>query len=99
MLMVKKLLIILMALLLIGAATTGPARAQNPQQRTLTGIPQGWTVTADGQSVTVNNNTAVITDGSEVILTPTTAEINFVKGVTLTDAPMPVIGNFILLDT
>ena len=97
--MVKKLLISILVLLAIGVAATGPARAQNPQQRTLTGIPQGWTVTADGQSVTVNNNTAIITDGSEVILTPTTAEINFVKGVTLTDAPMPVIGNFILLDT
>ena len=55
--------------------------------RTLGNIPDGWTVTANGDTITVTNGTAIITEGDTVLLFPPQAEIDFVKSVTLTDAP------------
>lgn len=55
--------------------------------RTLGNIPDGWTVTANGDTITVTNGTATISAGATVVLTPTnTAKV---KSVTLTDAPAP----------
>ena len=39
--------------------------------RTLGNIPDGWTVTANGDTITVTNGTAIITEGDTVVLTPT----------------------------
>lgn len=66
--------------------------------RTLGNIPDGWTVTANGDTITVTNGTAIITEGDTVLLFPPQAEIDFVKSVTLTDAPAPSC-RLILLDT
>ena len=55
--------------------------------RTLGNIPDGWTVTANGDTITVTNGTAIITEGDTVVLTPTNPAL--VKNVTLTDAPTP----------
>lgn len=71
------------------AAVTGPVCGQS--QHTLGNIPEGWTVTADGQSVTVTNGTATITDGATVVLTPTNPA--FVKSVKLVD-DSPLSGKF-----
>ena len=90
----KKIVYIIFVALL--AAVTGPVWGQS--QHTLGNIPEGWTVTADEQSVTVTNGTATITDGATVVLTPPNPA--FVKSVTLTDAPAPVTGcRRITLDT
>ena len=48
---------------------------------TLLNIPEGWTVTADGQAVNVTDSTATIPPGATVVLTPT--NVNLVKKVTL----------------
>lgn len=55
--------------------------------RTLGNIPDGWIVTANGDTITVTNGTAIITEGDTVLLFPPQAETNLVKSVTLTDAP------------
>ena len=48
---------------------------------TLGNIPDGWTVTANGDTITVTNGTAIISAGATVVLTPTnTAKV---KKVTL----------------
>lgn len=52
---------------------------------TLINIPEGWTLTANGRPVTVNNGEAEIPEGADVKLTPATAIINKVKSVTLED--------------
>lgn len=71
-------------LLLIMAAAIGPARAQNTQTRTLTGIPQGWSVTADGQSVTANaDGSYTIAAGAAVKLIPPTEVKPTVESVAL----------------
>ena len=57
--------------------------------RTLGNIPDGWTVTANGDTITVTEGTATIPAGAEVLLFPPTAEINLVKSVTLKDVPAP----------
>ncbi len=80
----KKIVYIIFVALL--AAVAGPVCGQS-QHHTLGNIPEGWTVTADEQSVTVTNGTATITDGATVVLTPPNPA--FVKNVTLTDAPAP----------
>ena len=77
----KKIVYIVFVALL--TAVTGPVWGQH----TLGNIPEGWKVKADGQSVTVTNGTATITDGATVVLTPPNPA--FVKSVTLTDAPAP----------
>ena len=78
----KNIVYLVFALLL---AVAGPVCGQS--QYTLGNIPEGWTVTADEQSVTVTNGTATITEGATVVLTPPNPA--FVKSVTLTDAPAP----------
>lgn len=50
---------------------------------TLINIPDGWTLTANGQPVTVTNGEAEIPEGANVKLTPASAIINKVKSVTL----------------
>lgn len=50
---------------------------------TISDIPQGWTVTANGTTVTVTNGTAEIAENAEVVLNPTT-NVNLVRNVTLT---------------
>lgn len=50
---------------------------------TLINIPDGWTLTANGRPVTVNNGEAEIPEGADVKLTPASAIINKVKSVTL----------------
>ena len=79
----KKILYMVFVALL--AAVTGPVWGQS--QHTLGNIPEGWTVTANGDTVPVVNGTATITDGAEVQLFPTNPAL--VKNVTLTDAPTP----------
>ena len=56
---------------------------------TLGDIPNGWTMTANGNPVAVTNGTAVVFAGSEAVLTPTDAKR--VMRVTLKDAPAPII--------
>ena len=80
----KKILYMVFVALL--AAVTGPVCGQS-QQHTLGNIPEGWTVTANGDTVPVVNGTATITDGAEVQLFPPNPAL--VKSVTLTDAPAP----------
>lgn len=64
------------------ALATSPVWGQNTY--TLGNIPQGWTVTANGQNVTVSaDGTATIPEGAEVLLFPPQVEINLVKSVTL----------------
>lgn len=48
---------------------------------TLGNIPDGWTVTANGDTITVTNGTAIISAGATVVLTPPNPA--FVKSVTL----------------
>lgn len=79
----KRIIYIMLVALLSIIGTT----AWGQTNRTLGNIPQGWTVTADGQNVTVTEGTATIPAGAEVLLFPPAAEINLVKSVTLTDAP------------
>lgn len=55
----------------------------NTTKYTLINIPEGWTLTANGRPVTVNNGEAEIPEGANVKLTPATAIINKVKSVTL----------------
>lgn len=50
---------------------------------TISDIPQNWTVTANGTTVTVTNGTAEIAENAEVVLNPTT-NVNLVRSVTLT---------------
>ena len=57
----------------------------NTTKYTLINIPEGWTLTANGRPVTVNNGEAEIPEGANVKLTPATAIINKVKSVTLED--------------
>ncbi|MCR5471652.1 MAG: leucine-rich repeat domain-containing protein [Prevotella sp.] len=57
----------------------------NTTTYTLINIPEGWTLTANGRPVTVNNGEAEIPEGANVKLTPATAIINKVKSVTLED--------------
>jgi uncharacterized repeat protein (TIGR02543 family) len=54
--------------------------------RTLDNIPDGWTVTASGDPVTVTDGTATISVGATVVLTPTNP--SKVRNVTLVD-PAP----------
>ena len=56
-----------------------------PLSYTLGDIPEGWTVTANGQSVEVTDGTATITEGADVELIP--ANPAKVKDVTLVDTP------------
>ncbi len=79
----KKILHIVFVAMLATIGTT----AWGQTNRTLGNIPDGWTVTANGQNVNVNNGTATITDGAEVLLFPPNPAL--VKSVTLTDAPTP----------
>jgi len=53
--------------------------------RSLTGIPQDWSVTADGQSVTVTNGTAEVPAGAAVKLIPPTEVKPTVKAVTVSE--------------
>ena len=57
----------------------------NTTKYTLINIPDGWTLTANGRPVTVNNGEAEIPEGADVKLTPASAIINKVKSVTLED--------------
>lgn len=57
----------------------------NTTKYTLINIPEGWTLTANGQPVTVTNGEAEIPEGADVKLTPASAIINKVKSVTLED--------------
>ena len=68
--------------LLVMALAVAPAWAQ-VQNRTIYGIPEGWSVTANGQSVTVSGDSAIVPEGAQVILTPTAAEKPLVSNVTL----------------
>ena len=68
--------------LLVMALAVAPAWAQ-VQNRTIYGIPEGWTVTANGQTVTVSGDSAIVPEGAQVILTPTAAEKPLVSNVTL----------------
>lgn len=52
---------------------------------TLSNIPIGWTVAADGNAVSVTNGEALIKEGAVVILTPSVSAMDSVKNVTLTD--------------
>ena len=80
----KRNLFSIFVLLLIMATAMGPARAQNTQTRTLTGIPQGWTVTADGQSVTATaDGSYTIAAGAAVKLIPPTEVKPTVQNVTV----------------
>ena len=82
----KNIVYLVFALLL---AVAGPVCGQS--QHTLGNIPEGWTVTADEQSVTVTNGTAIITEGATVVLTPPNPA--FVKSVKLVD-DSPLSGKF-----
>lgn len=74
----KKILYLVLVTLLAAAV---PARGQNNQTYTLGKIPAGWTVKANGNTVTVTDSTAIIPAGATVVLTPTnTAKV---KKVTL----------------
>lgn len=55
------------------------------QNYTLTNIPSGWTVTADGQTVPLTDGNASIQSGATVVLTPSGSDKPRVKSVTLTD--------------
>lgn len=74
-------------------AVTGPVWGQS--QHTLGNIPQGWTVTADGQSVTVTNGTATITDGATVTLDNVT--INGTNNQNYNWAGITCLGNATLI--
>ena len=78
----KKILYLVLVTVLAAAV---PAWGQNNQTYTLGKIPAGWTVKANGTTVTVTDSTAIIPAGATVVLTPTnTAKV---KKVTLKDAP------------
>jgi hypothetical protein len=78
----KKILYLVLVAVLAAAV---PAWGQNNQTYTLGKIPAGWTVKANGNTVTVTDSTAIIPAGATVVLTPTnTAKV---KKVTLKDAP------------
>lgn len=83
----KKIVYIIFVALL--AAVTGPVWGQS--QHTLGNIPEGWTVTANGDTVPVVNGTATIDDGATVVLTPPYPA--FVKSVKLVD-DSPLSGKF-----
>ena len=80
----KKILYLVLVAVLAAAV---PAWGQNNQTYTLGKIPAGWTVKANGNTVTVTDSTAIIPAGATVVLTPPYPA--FVKNVTLTDAPAP----------
>jgi len=87
----RKKLFSILALLLIMAAAIGPARAQNTQTRTLTGIPQGWSVTANGESVTANaDGSYTIAAGAAVKLIPPAEVKPTVQNLTVSKAEQPV---------
>lgn len=60
-----------------------------PKNRTLKGIPDGWAVEADGQSVAVTDGAATIADGARVRLIPPTAVKPTVERVTV-KMPIPL---------
>lgn len=74
-------------------AVTGPVWGQS--QHTLGNIPQGWTVTADGQSVTVTNGTATIAAGATVTLDNVT--INGTNNQNYNWAGITCLGNATLI--
>ena len=52
---------------------------------TLSDIPSGWTLTVDGQAITVTNGIAVIPADADVVLTPTDSDIPRVQEIELID--------------
>ena len=59
-----------------------PAWAQ-VQNRTIYGIPEGWSVTANGQPVTVSGDSAIVPEGAAVLLIPPVPAKPKVSNVTL----------------
>ena len=68
--------------LLVMALAVAPAWAQ-VQNRTIYGIPEGWSVTANGQSVTVSGDSAIVPEGAAVLLIPPLPAKPKVSNVTL----------------
>lgn len=87
----KKILYLVLVAVLAAAV---PAWGQNNQTYTLGKIPAGWTVKANGNTVTVTDSTAIIPAGATVTLSPMYPAK--VKSVKLKDAP---VCRRILLDT
>ena len=69
----------------------GKAEPTTRPLRTLGNIPDGWIVTANGDTITVTNGTATIPAGATVVLTPTYPDR--VKSVKLVD-DSPLSGKF-----
>lgn len=72
-----------------------------PQTRTLTGVPQGWTVQAGDPLTGVDSNadgSYSIAAGQQVLLVPSAEDKPRVKSVTLTEVPSAVLVESITLN-
>ncbi|MBQ9546948.1 MAG: hypothetical protein IJU90_06655 [Bacteroidales bacterium] len=52
--------------------------------RTLHHVPAGWTITADGEPVVINNDTAIVPAGAAIVATPTDHDKPRVKSLAIT---------------
>lgn len=52
--------------------------------RTLHHVPAGWTITADGEPVVINNDTAIVPAGAAIVATPTDYDKPRVKSLAIT---------------